>query len=226
MAEPTFNAKLLAAMQEMSNPKKDTNAYKYKYAQLDQVLDIVRSELQPRGMDIRWQQRKDTFTFINHNGESQDRTIYVQELYVFDANEERLMDSRPIDFTAPIQDRGKEETYLRRYALQSVFALAAEDDDGAEINAKQKAKKSQQSAKNGARAENEPKSEPTPEEDAESIDRQIVQGIEALHKLTGMTQDAIEATMKSAKLDTPRTRLEWLRKTYKENLELQAKEQE
>lgn len=222
MAELTFNAKLLAAMQGMSNPKKDTNAYNYKYAQLDQVLDIVRSELQPRGMDIRWQQRKETISYID----GRERTIYVQELYIFDANEERLMDSRPIDFTAPIQDRGKEETYLRRYALQSVFALAAEDDDGAEINAKQKAKKSQQSAKNGARAENEPKSEQVPEEDAESIDRQIVQGIEALHKLTGMNKDAIEATMKSAKLDTPRTRLDWLRKTYKDNLELQAKEQE
>ena len=227
MAEPTFNAKLLAAMQEMSNPKKDTNAYKYKYAQLDQVLDIVRPALQAHGMDIRWQQTQVSTAYLDpKDGEIKERTIFVQNLYVFDANEERLMDSRPIDFTAPIQDRGKEETYLRRYALQSVFALAAEDDDGAEINAKQKAKKSAQSAKNGARTENEPKSEQVPEEDAESIDRQIVQGIEALHKLTGMNKDAIEATMKSAKLDTPRTRLEWLRKTYKENLELQAKEQE
>ena len=222
MAEPTFNTKLLAAMQEMSNPKKDTNAYNYKYAQLDQVLGIVRPALQAHGMDIRWQQRKETISYID----GRERTIYVQELFVFDANEERLLDTRPLDFTVPIQDRGSEETYLRRYALQSVFALAAEDDDGAEINAKQKAKKSQQSAKNGARAENEPKSEPTPEEDAESIDRQIVQGIEALHKLTGMNKDAIESTMKSAKLDTPRTRLDWLRKTYKDNLELQAKEQE
>lgn len=210
MAEQTFNAKLLAAMQEMSNPKKDTNAYKYKYAQLDQVLGIVRPALQAHGMDIRWQQRKEIFTFINHNGESQDRTIYVQELYVFDANEERLMDTRPIDVTASIQDRGSEETYLRRYALQSVFALAAEDDDGAEIDAKQKAKKSQQSAK---KAPNKPQKK----NNEEDIEKRIENGIKALSQISALAEEDIYKILR--KIETPQGRLDWLEKTYRENNE-------
>ena len=210
MAEPTFNAKLLAAMQEMSNPKKDTNAYKYKYAQLDQVLDIVRPALQAHGMDIRWQQTQVSTAYLDpKDGEIKERTIFVQNLYVFDANEERLMDSRPVDFTAPIQDRGKEETYLRRYALQSVFALAAEDDDGAEINAKQKAKKSQQTPKN------EP-SKPQKDNNNKDIEKRIENGIKALSQISALSEEDIYKILR--KIETPQGRLDWLEQTYRENI--------
>ena len=205
MTEQTFNAKLLAAMQEMSNPKKDTNAYNYKYAQLDQVLDIVRPALQAHGMDIRWQQRKETISYID----GRERTIYVQELYVFDANEERLLDTRPLDFTASIQDRGKEETYLRRYALQSVFALAAEDDDGAEINAKQKAKKS-------AQAQKKAPSKPQKNNNDKDIEKRIENGIKALSQISALSEEDIYKILR--KIETPQGRLDWLEQTYRENI--------
>ena len=210
MAEQTFNAKLLAAMQEMSNPKKDTNAYKYKYAQLDQVLGIVRPALQAHGMDIRWQQTQVSTAYLDpKDGEIKELAIYVQNLYVFDANEERLMDSRPIDFTAPIQDRGKEETYLRRYALQSVFALAAEDDDGAEINAKQKAKKSQQSAKKAP-------SKPQKNNNDKDIEKRIENGIKALSQISALSEEDIYKIIR--KIETPQGLLDWLEQTYRENI--------
>ena len=201
----TFNGKLLAAMQDMSNPKKDTNAYKYKYAQLDQVLNIVRPALQAQGMEISWRQREATYKFIE-DGTTKERTCWFQELWVFDENEERLMDTRFIDAHQGIQERGSEETYLRRYALQSVFALAAEDDDGASA---QEAKKARQKPKKAAQ---KPKEQPAEED----IDKRIENGVKAVVKVSGLDEENIYKILR--RIATPRERLEWLEKTYKENV--------
>lgn len=195
MAETTFNSKLLAAMKAMSNPKKDTNAYKYKYAQLDQVLGIVRPALQEQGLEIRWEQE---ITLSEHGA-----CVAIQKLYVFDANEEHLVDARIVNDKAPIQERGSEETYLRRYALQSVFALAAEDDDGKQVQ------KTAESAKNAARAPKKPKAEPT----AEELAKRVEGGIKALEGLGYMDRENIIHELD--RIDSQQARIDWLTKCYK-----------
>ena len=104
---------------ECENPVKDTEAYKYKYAQLAQVAKIITQACKEVG--LRWRQgvkryAKDDFTLCT---------------WVFDKNEEKLLDERPfVEYPKP-QDQGSGETYTRRYALLCAFGLAPEDDDGA-----------------------------------------------------------------------------------------------
>lgn len=122
-----FNARLMAAMQLMGNPVKDTKGHNYKYAQLDQVTDVVKPALYSNGLAFRQEN-------VREGGEALLKTV------VFDEAEERVMDTRPIPDNADPQKRGSWETYQRRYALLTVFGLAPEDDDGAAAKPAQKAK--------------------------------------------------------------------------------------
>lgn len=58
---------------------------------------------------------------------------------VMAADQERVMDMRPMVFRADPQDNGSYETYNRRYALLTVFGLAPEDDDGERAKPRKKA---------------------------------------------------------------------------------------
>ena len=117
MAETTFNAKLMAAMQLMGNPVRDTKGHNYKYAQLDQVMEVIKPALYANGLAVR-------------QGTKLDGGFLILETFVFDENEERAMDVRTIERNHDPQKQGSYETYMRRYALLTVFGLAPEDDDG------------------------------------------------------------------------------------------------
>lgn len=124
MAE-SFNAKLMRALQSMSNPVKDTSGHHYKYAQLDQVMDVIKPALAANSLAVR-------------QGVKLEGGLLILETAVFDENEERVMDARTVEHMADPQKQGSYETYMRRYALLTVFGLAPEDDDGQAARTPQK----------------------------------------------------------------------------------------
>ena len=117
MADKNFNAKLMSALRMMENPVKDTRGHNYKYAQLDQVMDVVKPALFDNGLAMK-------------QGTKIEDGSLVLETTVFDESEVRVMDMRTIERMADPQKQGSYETYMRRYALLTVFGLAPEDDDG------------------------------------------------------------------------------------------------
>ena len=114
----SINAKLLKAIQQMENPIKDKSAYKYLYADLSQVLGIVKPALYANGLGL--------MQSVKYENE-----IPYLVTTVFDENKMlQLSERRLYDFT-DAQAVGSCDTYTRRYELMKVFCLAAEDDDGA-----------------------------------------------------------------------------------------------
>ena len=118
-----FANKLLNAMQQMTNPKKDKTAtvptkaggrYTYKYTQLDDVLSIVRPALLDNGIVLL-------------QGVQDDKMVCS----VTDGNCTLTLDSRLFLPKGDSQAQGSYETYMRRYQLLTAFGLAGEDDDGA-----------------------------------------------------------------------------------------------
>ncbi len=111
---------------ECKNPVKDTSAYKYKYAQLDQVTEIVSAACKEVGLS--WRQGVKRYA----------KDDYTLQTIVFDKSEEVVLDERAYMQYGKPQEQGSYDTYTRRYALLCAFGLAPEDDDGAAAsNAKQ-----------------------------------------------------------------------------------------
>lgn len=125
MTAQSFNAKLMKALQAMGNPVKDTKGHNYKYAQLDQVMDVIKPALAANGLAVR-------------QGVKLEGGLLILETFVFDEGEELVMDTRTIEHMADPQKQGSYETYMRRYALLTVFGLAPEDDDGQAARTPQK----------------------------------------------------------------------------------------
>lgn len=118
----TTNDKLLKALKEMPNPTKDTKGYGYMYATLDQVMGIIKPALQAQGLDVTQQCTPGAV----------EGTYELKTYIVGDDGDMRLMDTRPLQFSTNAQSVGSYETYMRRYALLTVFGLCPEDDDGRE----------------------------------------------------------------------------------------------
>ena len=110
--------KLFAVQANIGKLTKDTpNPYfKSKYADLGQTIELLKVELNKAGLvviqPIRIEDGKNILcTIIYSSNESIESKMILPE-------------------TAKPQDLGSAITYYRRYALQSLFLLAAEDDDG------------------------------------------------------------------------------------------------
>lgn len=116
-------AKLLKAMQAMDNPVKDKSAYKYNYADLSQVLSIVKPALYENGLGL------------TQSTVYEEEAPYLVTIVFDDAEMLALSKRRLYDFT-DAQAVGSGDTYTRRYELMKVFCLAAEDDDGAATKGK------------------------------------------------------------------------------------------
>lgn len=116
---PSFNVRLMKAMESMENPTKEKQAYKYKYETLEQMLGIVRPALANHGIGMTQGQHYD-----ERSGG------WVLETCVFDDTNHIVLDVRPIPVCSDAQSAGSWETYMRRYALRTAFGLTGEDDDG------------------------------------------------------------------------------------------------
>lgn len=116
----TFNEKFLAFQQEVGAIKKDKNNpfYQSKYADINSLLETVKPVLTTHGLTIM--QPLDILG---------DRVIL--RTIVQDSTSKDSITS--VVFLPDIQDPqkiGSAITYFRRYSLQALLALEAEDDDG------------------------------------------------------------------------------------------------
>lgn len=119
--ERGFYQRLIDAMKDMENPKKEKQGYNYKYETLEQLLGIIRPALANNGLMLTQRINRTT-----------DDESWFLETIVFDGDgKKEVMDARFIPIASDAQAQGSWETYLRRYALRTAFGLTGEDDDGA-----------------------------------------------------------------------------------------------
>ena len=118
---------LLAVQSKSATLKKSKQGHGYKYTPLDEVLEHLKPLLRESGL-IVWQTVEDV------DGRVAVRTSVAH------AESGQMLDSLAIapEGTAtnsrmsPIQTLGSDVTYLRRYSLSALFALASDEDaDGA-----------------------------------------------------------------------------------------------
>ena len=113
--------KYIGVLADVDNPKKDKTAdikkYKYNYADLTQVLGIVKSACVAHGLTVY------QFTQIV------DGSTYLCTA-ITDGDESRNLAFSKMPEMADAQALGSWITYMRRYQLLIAFGLAPEDDDG------------------------------------------------------------------------------------------------
>jgi hypothetical protein len=91
---------------------KTGGSYKFSYAPLDTILGAVRKPLADNGLALT--------QLINDN---ELVTLLIHE------SGGRLSSRTPLGPRGTVQDFGSAITYLRRYAVQSMLGIAAEEDD-------------------------------------------------------------------------------------------------
>ena len=136
----TWGAKIayafLLAQAGIANPKKSASSYNYKFAPLDEVLEIIKAELAKNNIAI-------SQTPI---GEFIDNQVTIRTTLIW--ADGKTCESIYWDFSIPIkqggsnltQDYGSAVTYGRRYSALAIFSLAPEaDDDG--VGSKKRAPK-------------------------------------------------------------------------------------
>jgi hypothetical protein len=110
---------------ELQNPTKSTQAYNYKYATLDQILNDCKKIIFDHGFSV---------VQLPYN----DDDIFGVETMLLHSNGEYIkarFGSKPKNQDA--QTIGSLITYYRRYTILSLFNLAPEvDDDGAKASPK------------------------------------------------------------------------------------------
>lgn len=127
---PNLIAALAAAQVELTDPKKDRTAtvpmkaggqYSYRYADLAGILQIVRPVLAKHGIALSQPCSMD------------DHAVYVTTILRHSSDPALTMECT-LSWGIPekIQDMGGSVTYLRRYTLCSLLAIAADDDDDAQ----------------------------------------------------------------------------------------------
>ena len=121
-------AALAAAQGELSNVKKDTAGYGYKYATLDQIVDVARPVLAKHG--IAWLQDVSSAVV--------DGVVvaYLKTRLIHSSGQwlESDVIALPLEGGGKLsvaQHFGSVSTYQRRYQLAPLLGIAAEADDDA-----------------------------------------------------------------------------------------------
>ena len=132
--------KIKNIQQKIGVMKKDTKGYNYKYFDINQLLEKLAPLLKEEGLTL-------VQPLTNVNGRPALETTF--------SDGEKIVISSTItlpDLVKP-QDMGGVITYYRRYSLQSMLTLEAEDDDASSVKplskAKQVSQKSQEDYNNG-----------------------------------------------------------------------------
>ena len=115
-----FYSALAEAQANLVNPTKDQDGYNYKYAGLDQVVEILRNVLPKHGI-CWWQNivssdngQMGVETNVAHaSGHMVSSTIFMPS----------------VKMGNDIQGAGATLSYIRRYALTSFFGLASSEED-------------------------------------------------------------------------------------------------
>ena len=106
---------------EVNNVSKDKSGYGYKYADLAQILDVVRPLLAKHGLSV-----------VQMPGKS-DSGVTVSTMVLHSSGQWVKSETQlPMDTAAKMsaaQAAGSVITYARRYALAAALGIAQEDDD-------------------------------------------------------------------------------------------------
>lgn len=118
---------MISVAPEIQSISKSKQAYGYKYATLDSLIDMLRSVLPKHGI---W------FTQIpSRNGESSmltTRVFHISGEWIEDSIE--MTDTELQGKANDTQKVGASITYYRRYALSSIFCVAADEDVDGNLN--------------------------------------------------------------------------------------------
>lgn len=119
-------AKAMSGLQsEIRDAEKDTQGYGYKYADLYQVLSLIRPLLAKHGL-----------AFTQHVSNADDKVL-IETMVMHESGEwmssEISMPPTPNTKMSAAQSVGSAITYGRRYSLVAIFGITqcTEDDDGA-----------------------------------------------------------------------------------------------
>ena len=128
-------AALLKAQKEMEGAKKgaDNPFFRSKYADYGAVLEACKEPLNNNGIVILQPHSAETVGEVNINFVE---TILLHESGEFISSKTEI---KCVDIKDP-QKFGAGITYARRFGLQSLIALPAEDDDGNKASGKAKPK--------------------------------------------------------------------------------------
>jgi hypothetical protein len=111
--------KIEALRKELPAMKKNKPGYNYQYFDINQMIEVLRPLLEKHGLSILQ-------PLTNIDGRPSLTTI------IMDDKEDTAMMETVVtlpDLQDP-QKMGSAITYMRRYALQSLLFMEAEDDDG------------------------------------------------------------------------------------------------
>lgn len=108
---------------EVNNVSKDKSGYGYKYADLAQILDVVRPLLSKHGLSV-----------VQMPGKSESG-VTVSTMILHSSGQWLQSETQlPMETAAKMsaaQAAGSVITYARRYALAAALGIAQEDDDAA-----------------------------------------------------------------------------------------------
>lgn len=145
---------MINAAPEISSIGKSKQAYGYKYATLDSLIDMLRSVLPKHGLwfmqiPTRADNKSALSTMVIHSsGQWIEDTIEMTDTEL----QGKANDTQKI---------GASITYYRRYALSSIFGVATEDDVDGNINNVQRAPV-KQAPKQETKPQPQQKKDPTP----------------------------------------------------------------
>ncbi len=121
MSNLTLRQKLLAVQKEIGAIKKNKKNpfFSSNYFDINGLLEMVKPVLNKYNLVLLQ-------PLITDNGKAAVKTILMDA----DSNESLIEYYVPLPETPDAQKMGSAVTYIRRYSLQSLLALEAEDDDG------------------------------------------------------------------------------------------------
>lgn len=117
----TIAPALLKAQKNMASAKKDAKNpfFKSSYADLNAVREASHEALNAEGIVVLQ-------PMVNINGANYVRTLLLHESGEFIGSDTPIVSAKPND----PQATGSAISYARRYGLQALVSLGAEDDDG------------------------------------------------------------------------------------------------
>lgn len=133
--------KIQNIQKKIGKMKKDTEGYNYKYFDINQLLEKLTPLLHEEGLTL-----VQPLTCVG------ERPAIATKIY--DGDKLVIEDVIPMPDLQKPQEMGSAITYYRRYSLQSLFALEAEDDDASSTNEKKVSKREDYNAKTKALKDN------------------------------------------------------------------------
>ena len=130
---------MVEAAPEISSVGKNKQAYGYKYATLDSLIDMLRAVLPKHGL---WFMQMPT-----RNGEQSiltTRVFHTSGEWIEDSIQ--MTDTELSGKTNDTQKVGASITYFRRYALSSIFGVAADEDVDGNLNSRPQTKTASRTA--------------------------------------------------------------------------------